>query len=203
MGKFKQGQAFVLFSSLLVFFSFYSYSNIRGPKIGIKVSELKETFSPLPSSLINVSKNKDLIHLGKKLYFEKRLSINNKVSCNSCHGLKSFGVDNEATSPGHNGKRGDRNSPTTLNAALHLAQFWDGRAKNVEEQALGPILNPIEMGMPSEKAVVDKVKKIKEYMVDFKKAFPNEKNPLNYKNIGVAIGAFEKTLLTPSRFDDY
>lgn len=167
------------------------------------IEEAKEHFSALPDSAIDVKKNRNLISLGKKLYLETALSINGKISCNSCHKLDKFGVDNEATSPGHDGRRGDRNSPTSFNAALHLAQFWDGRAKDVEEQALGPILNPIEMGMKSEKDVVDKLAKMKEYVGEFKKAFPKEKEPLTYKNIGVAIGAFERTLITPSRFDKF
>jgi cytochrome c peroxidase len=164
---------------------------------------LKQFFEPLPASIIDEKKNAALITLGKKLYSDPRLSINDTISCNSCHQLNNFGVDGQPTSPGHEGKRGGRNSPTTLNAALHIAQFWDGRAKDVEEQALGPILNPIEMGMPSEAAVVDKLKKIDEYKAMFAEAFKDEKDPMQYKNIGKAIGAFERTLLTPSRFDDF
>lgn len=164
---------------------------------------LKQFFEPLPASIIDEKKNEALIALGKKLYLDPRLSINDQISCSSCHRLDNFGVDSQPTSPGHEGKRGGRNSPTTMNAALHIAQFWDGRAKDVEEQALGPILNPIEMGMPSEAAVVSKLKKIDEYKSLFAEAFKDEKDPIQYKNIGKAIGAFERTLLTPSRFDDF
>lgn len=170
---------------------------------GLDMTEVRETFSSLPESDIDKEKYRDLINLGEKLYFEKRLSINNQMSCNTCHRVDKFGVDNEATSPGHEGKRGDRNSPTTFNSSLHLAQFWDGRAKDVEEQALGPILNPVEMGMKSEKEVVDKIKNTKGYLEAFKIAFPEQKDALTYKNIGVAIGAYEKTLITPSRFDKF
>lgn len=166
-------------------------------------STLKHFFEPLPASIIDEKKNTVLIALGKKLYLDPRLSINDTISCNSCHQLTNFGVDSQPTSPGHDGTRGGRNSPTTFNAALHIAQFWDGRAKDVEEQALGPILNPIEMGMPNEEAVVNKLKKIDEYKTMFAEAFKDEKDPIQYKNIGKAIGAFERTLLTPSRFDDF
>ena len=166
-------------------------------------TSLKLFFEPLPASIIDEKKNAALIELGKKLYLDPRLSVNDRIACNSCHQLDNFGVDSQPTSPGHEGKRGGRNSPTTMNAALHIAQFWDGRAKDVEEQALGPILNPIEMGMPSEAAVVDKLKKIDEYKSMFAEAFKDEKDPFQYKNVGKAIGAFERTLLTPSRFDDY
>lgn len=164
---------------------------------------LKQFFEPLPESIIDEQENAALIKLGKQLYLDPRLSVNDKISCNSCHSLSNYGVDNEPTSPGHEGKRGGRNSPTTMNAALHIAQFWDGRASDVEEQALGPILNPVEMGMPNKGAVVQKLKEIDEYQELFAEAFPEEKYPFNYNNIGVAIGAFERTLLTPSRFDDY
>jgi cytochrome c peroxidase len=164
---------------------------------------LKQFFEPLPASIIDEKKHAALIALGKKLYLDPKLSVNDTISCNSCHQLNNFGVDSQPTSPGHEGKRGGRNSPTTFNAALHIAQFWDGRAKDVEEQALGPILNPIEMGMPSEAAVVDKLKKIDEYKAMFAEAFKDEKDPIQYKNVGKAIGAFERTLITPSRFDDF
>ncbi len=166
-------------------------------------NSIKHFFEPLPESIIDEEKNAALIKLGKMLYMDPRLSVNDKISCNSCHGLNTYGVDNEPTSPGHEGKRGGRNSPTTMNAALHIAQFWDGRASDVEEQALGPILNPVEMGMPNKGAVVQKIKAIDEYQALFAEAFSEEKYPFNYDNIGVAIGAFERTLLTPSRFDDY
>lgn len=170
---------------------------------GLDRTALKQYFEPLPKSIIDEQKNAALIKLGKMLYLDPRLSVNNKISCNSCHGLGNFGVDNEPTSPGHEGKRGSRNSPTTLNAALHIAQFWDGRARDVEEQALGPILNPVEMGMPDKGTVVKKLKEIDAYQKLFSEAFSDQKHPFNYNNIGVAIGAFERTLLTPSRFDDY
>ena len=144
-----------------------------------------DLFEALPKSLIDEQKESTKIALGKKLYHEKKLSINNTISCNSCHGLDTFGVDNEVTSPGHDGTRGGRNSPTTLNAALHFRQFWDGRAKDVEEQALGPILNPIEHGLKTESDALAKIKS-DEYLAMFKQAGLE----FNYKNIGVAIGAF-------------
>jgi cytochrome c peroxidase len=99
--------------------------------------------------------NPALVKLGEKLFFEKRLSENNSMSCNTCHHVdeKRGGVDNEPTSQGAFGKRGGRNSPTVLNAGFQIAQFWDGRAENLEAQAKGPILNPIEMAMPSDKHV--------------------------------------------------
>lgn len=143
------------------------------------------------------------VELGKMLYHDTRLSKTGNNSCNSCHNLATFGVDNEVTSPGDAGKRGDRNSPTVLNASLANMQFWDGRARDVEEQAGMPILNPVEMAIPSKEFLVTRLKGTEEYPALFAKAFPKEPNPLTYANIEKAIGAFERTLLTPSRFDDF
>ncbi len=113
--------------------------------------------------------------LGKNLYYDKRLSKDENVSCNSCHNLETFGVDNLATSPGDEGETGDRNSPTVLNAALHFVQFWDGRSKDVEEQAGGPILNPVEMAIPSEEFLIERLSEIKEYRKFLLKHFQAKK----------------------------
>jgi hypothetical protein len=94
------------------------------------------------------------VKLGRMLYYEPRLSLDNTVSCNSCHDLEKYGVDGMATSKGYKGQFGGRNSPTVYHAAGHLAQFWDGRADDVEQQAKGPVLNPVEMAMPAEPVVV-------------------------------------------------
>ena len=165
-----------------------------------------EVISPLPDKMPgSESDSPALVALGKKLYFEKRLSANNSQSCNSCHqvdGGKS-GVDLEPTSPGAFGKRGGRNSPTTLNAGFHLAQFWDGRAADLAAQAKGPILNPGEMAMPSEAAVIEKLSAIPAYPKAFAKAFPGEANALTYDNLAKAIAAFERTLVTHDRADDF
>ncbi len=143
------------------------------------------------------------IKLGKILYFDTRLSKDGTQSCNTCHDLNTFGVDNLATSPGDDGGLGTRNSPTVLNAALHTSQFWDGRAKDVEEQAGMPILNPVEMAIPSEKFLVDRLSKVPMYQNLFKETFPEESSPLTYTNIQNSIAAFERILLTPSKFDQY
>lgn len=165
----------------------------------------KAAFAPLPE--VAASQENPItpqkVALGKRLYLDTRLSQDETISCNSCHNLKTFGVDNEPTSPGHKGQRGGRNSPSSFNAALHATQFWDGRAANVEKQALGPILNPGEMAMPSESVVIERLKKDKTYPAEFAAAFPGEKDAVTYANVGNAIGAFERTLITPSRFDDF
>lgn len=162
-------------------------------------------FKPLPASADNPDNpvTKEKIRLGQVLYFDKRLSKDGTQSCNSCHNLSTFGVDNLPTSPGDAGENGDRNSPTVLNAALHTTQFWDGRAKDVEQQAGMPITNPVEMAIPSEDFLVKRLSDIDLYKKLFAEAYPEEQRPINYTNLRKAIAAFERTLLTPTRWDDY
>lgn len=164
-----------------------------------------EMFAPLPAVVRAAPGSADeaLVHLGRMLYYEKRLSKSQQLSCNSCHDLAAFGVDGQPTSLGHKGQRGNRNSPTVYNASMHVAQFWDGRAADVEAQAKGPVLNPVEMAMPSEKAVVAVLGTMPEYVDAFKKAFPGQAQPITYDNIAKAIGAFERGLITPSRWDAF
>jgi len=127
------------------------------------------------------------------------------MSCNTCHDINNMaGVDGKPTSPGAlPGKIGTRNTPTVFNAGFQFAQFWDGRAPDLKEQAKGPILNPVEMAMPNEKEVVKVISSIPEYQDLFKKAFPNEKNPITFDNIAHSIAAFERTLVSKSRYDQW
>jgi cytochrome c peroxidase len=145
----------------------------------------------------------DRVALGRMLFYETRLSKSQSISCNSCHRLDNYGVDNETTSPGHDGARGKRNSPTVYHAAGFADQFWDGRAEDVEQQALGPILAGVEMAAPSPEYVVKVLKSMPEYVKAFQRAFPDEKESLKFANVGVAVGAFERGLVTPSRWDDF
>lgn len=171
----------------------------------VRANALK-TLAPLPEKMPGGELDTPaLVDLGRKLYFEKGLSKNGSQSCNSCHAVDGGrpGVDNEPTSPGAFGKRGGRNSPTTLNAGFHLAQFWDGRAPSLKEQAKGPILNPVEMAMPAETEVIAHLKAEAEYPRLFAGAFPGEKEPLTYENLAKAIAAFERTLITRDRLDDF
>jgi len=177
---------------------------IAGETIQIDEAALAP-FSPLPDvmPIAGVEATPARIDLGRMLYYEERLSKNQQISCNSCHDLESFGVDNEPVSPGHKEQTGARNSPTVFNAAGHIAQFWDGRAADVVEQAKGPILNPVEMAMPDETAVVKTLKSIPGYVDAFEKAFPEDKDPVTYDNMAKAIGVFESKLVTPSRWDEF
>ena len=141
------------------------------------------------------------IELGRVLYHEKRLSRDNSISCNSCHDTQAYGVDGAKFSEGFHKHLTGRNSPTSFNAFMHIAQFWDGRAATVEEQAKGPILAAGEMAMPSAEEVVEKLNSIKGYKELFAAAFPNSDPPITYDNVGTAIGAYERLFVTPGRFD--
>jgi len=142
------------------------------------------------------------VELGKMLYFDPRLSRSWLISCNTCHNLALGGVDLEQTSIGHGWQRGPRNAPTVLNAVFNVAQFWDGRAKDLAEQAKGPVQASVEMGNSPER-VVETLKSIPEYVERFTAVFPDEADPVTFDNMAKAIEAFEATLLTPSRFDSY
>jgi len=165
----------------------------------------KNAFQPLPAEAANPANaaTPEKVLLGKTLYYDNRLSKNNTESCNTCHNLATYGVDNKPTSPGDNGKLGTRNSPTTLNAALHFVQFWDGRMKDIEEQAGGPVMNPAEMSMPGEKELIARLTKNDGYKKMFVAAFPGEKQPVTFENFRKSIAAFERTLLTPGKFDKF
>jgi cytochrome c peroxidase len=141
--------------------------------------------------------------LGRMLYYEPRLSKAQQISCNSCHMLDKYGVDDQPTSDGHKGQKGTRNAPTVYNAAGHFVQFWDGRATDVEEQAKGPVMNPVEMAMTSESDVVAVLKSMPGYVQAFKKAYPEAKDPVTFDNMANAIGSFERKLVTPARWDRF
>ncbi len=142
-----------------------------------------------------------IIELGKKLYFDPRLSKSGFISCNSCHNLSMGGSDNLATSIGHNWQKGPINAPTVLNSSMNVAQFWDGRARDLKEQAGGPIANPGEMAFTHELAV-EFLASVPEYVVEFDSVFGTKQ--INIDKVTRAIAAFEETLVTPnSRFDKW
>jgi cytochrome c peroxidase len=157
-----------------------------------------EPIQPVPAAKV---KNAGMVELGKKLYFDPRLSKSGFISCNSCHNLSMGGTDNLKTSIGHNWQEGPINSPTVLNSSMNLAQFWDGRAKDLKAQAGGPIANPGEMAFTHELAV-DMLNSIPAYKAEFKRVFG--KDAANIDMVTDAIAAFEETLVTPdSRFDKW
>jgi cytochrome c peroxidase len=141
------------------------------------------------------------VALGEKLFNDKRLSADDSVSCATCHDPNKGFVDGKDTSEGIKKQKGMRNSPTVLNAMFNASQFWDGRASMLEDQAKLPILNPIEMGMPSPEAVVAKVKGLPEYPAQFQKVFGRD---VNYDDLAAAIAAFERTQYSGNaRFDKF
>lgn len=169
-------------------------------------AENKDFFKPLPESVPNIKDNpvtSEKIELGKMLYFDPRLSSSGLISCNTCHNLSISGDDNLPTSVGHGWAKGPRNAPTVFNAVFNVAQFWDGRAKDLKAQAKGPIQAAVEMNSTPE-LVIDTLKSFSEYIELFKQAFPEESDPVSFDNVAKAIEAFEATLLTrSSKFDHY
>ena len=142
--------------------------------------------------------------LGKTLFFDPRFSEHGTLSCNSCHNVMSGGDDNRPNSIGMHDARGGRSAPTVWNAAFLSVQFWDGRAATLEDQAKGPVANPIEMGMASLDDAMARLQKIPGYEPMFKAAFPGEANPVNADNAAKAVAAYERTLITPnSAYDRY
>lgn len=167
-------------------------------------AKLVAFFRPSASQAAVAQKDSpERIALGRMLFFDTRLSKNHDISCNTCHDLASFGVDGKATSAGHKGQKGSRNSPTVFHAAGHIAQFWDGRAATLEEQASGPMMNPAEMAMPDEKHVLTTLNSIPQYVKAFKTAYPGDKKPVSITNAARSIAAFERELITTARFDKY
>ncbi len=155
-------------------------------------------FEPLPEKVPAPPENPTTpakVELGRKLYFDKRLSADNSVSCNSCHNVMAGGEDGAPVSTGIRGQKGGRSAPTVWNSAFLSVQFWDGRANTLEDQAKGPLTNPIEMGMKDHAAVIEKVKKIPGYVVEFQKAFGG-KDAVNIDNLARAIASYERTLVT-------
>ncbi|MDH5717387.1 MAG: cytochrome-c peroxidase [Spirochaetia bacterium] len=198
---------FLTKTTIIIFsFSIFIFCSKENKKANELMNKAKETIGVLPDKMPGAENDTPKkIELGKKLYFETKLSITDTQSCNSCHLVdnKKGGVDNTQFSPGAKGSLGGRNAPTVLNAGFHIAQFWDGRAPDLKEQAKGPILNPVEMAMPNEQAVIDKISSLEDYQSLFKEAYPDSNNPITYDNLADAIAAFERTLITKDRFDDF
>src|SRR3990167_6829627 len=163
-------------------------------------------FKPIPAAAPEDKENPvtpEKTELGKMLYFDPRLSASDLISCNTCHNVGTGGVDLQETSIGHAWQKGPRNAPTVLNSVFNIAQFWDGRAKDLADQAGGPMQASVEMDNTPER-VVAVLKSMPQYVELFKKSFSNEKDPVTFNYTTKAIEAFEATLLTPnSRFDQF
>lgn len=143
------------------------------------------------------------VALGKQLFFDPRLSIDGTLSCNSCHDVSGNGTDSRSVSVGVGGQLGKRSAPSIWNAVFISSYYWDGRAPSLKEQAKGPILNAIEMGMPHKEATVERIRQVPGYRKQFAEVFGGE-TPITMDNIAKAIATYERTLITPnSPLDQY
>ena len=169
----------------------------------LSLSSLLAASTAEPISVIVAEKNINTsqVELGKQLFFDPRLSKSGFISCNSCHKLSMGGTDNLKTSIGHNWQQGPINSPTVLNSSMNLAQFWDGRAKDLQEQAGGPIANPKEMAS-NHTLALEVISSIPQYAAQFNQIFSTE--TITIEQVTQVIAEFEKTLTTPnSKFDQW
>lgn len=166
----------------------------------------KQIFRPLPTTspiIPDNPTNPAKVELGKMLFFDPRLSRSGTISCNTCHNLKTNGADNVPLSIGHGGRHGRRNAPTVFNSVFNIAQFWDGRARDLKGQAKGPLQAAPEMNNTPDR-VEKTLNSIQEYVERFAEAFPGEEQPVSFENAVRAIEAFEATLITPnSPFDRF
>lgn len=170
------------------------------------MKQAQSAFRPVPASAPELKGNPTnpaKVELGKMLFFDPRLSASWLISCNTCHNVGLGGVDLLETSIGHGWQKGPRNSPTVLNAVFNMAQFWDGRAKDLKEQAMGPVQAAVEMNSTPNRTVKT-LQSIPGYVDQFRRAFPGQSNPVTFENMARAIEAFEATLITPDApFDKY
>lgn len=164
------------------------------------ILEARTMFKPVPvtpPALPGNPATKEKVALGEMLFLDPRLSVTHSISCAACHNVGLGGADNSPKSAGFHGQRGARNSPTVFNAVFNFAQFWDGRAKNLEDQAGGPMVNPVEMASP-EQHVAEQIAALPDYHIAFQKAFPGESTPISLANTKKAVAVFEATLITPN-----
>lgn len=175
--------------------------------------EAKGVFEAIPETMTAIKQTEDnpegtpltaeKIELGKMLFFDPRMSSSGLISCQTCHNVGLGGVDGLPTSIGHGWQKGPRNAPTMLNAIFNAAQFWDGRAADLAEQAKGPVQAGVEMSNTPDQ-VVKTINSMPEYVESFQAAFPDEQDPVSFDNFAAAIEQFEATLITPnSAFDRY
>jgi cytochrome c peroxidase len=187
--------------SILIF----ARMSLAGNGDDILLTQAKEIFGLLPQ-VIGSEKNPvtpEKVKLGKILFYETRISVDGTVSCARCHPIGLYAADGLKKSIGNNCKVNPRNAPTVFNAAGQISEHWIGNRVDVEDQAKQAVIGPPSFGMPSYEAVEKRLKEIKGYSLLFKEAFPEDKDPVTVDNFAKAVGAFERTLVTPSRFDAF
>lgn len=169
------------------------------------MKKAKEVLGPLPASMPSEQNliTPEKVKLGKILFYESRISIDGTVSCAKCHPISLYAADGLRKAIGNNCKENPRNSPTIFNAASQISAHWIGNRTSVEDQARQSVTGPPAFGMPSNESVEKVLKGMKEYVALFRVAFPGEKDPVTVDNLAKAIGAFERTLMTPAPFDAF
>jgi cytochrome c peroxidase len=170
-----------------------------------RLKQAQELFQPLPQDMATADApiTPERVDLGRLLFFDPRLTIDADVSCSTCHQPERYGTDGLAKSIGVKQRPHPRNAPTILNAGLNFIIHWRGDRESIEDQVVKALASPITNGQPDEKAVVDRLEQIPGYAPLFKAAFPDDPGPMTGQNIAKAIGAYERTLVTPSPFDRY
>ncbi len=172
---------------------------------GALIARAKQFFEPLPSVMTSTENpvTPEKVKLGKILFYETRISVDGTVSCAKCHPVSHYAVDGLRVAVGNNCKLNPRNAPTVFNAAGQISEHWIGNRKNVEDQAKQALTGPPSFGMQSYESVEKKLREIKGYAPLFRAAFPEDKEPVTVDNFAKAVGAFERTLVTPSPFDSF
>ena len=195
-------------SSLFIAFPFVLFAATTGraesPNAKTLLDDARRHFQPIAAPApANDPVTAARVELGRRLFFENRVSMDGNVSCGHCHPADKQASDGLPKAIGVFGKENPRNAPSIFNAALNFKQHWRGDRESLEEQAEKSLLGPASFGNPDQATAMSKLNAIPAYADAFAKAFPGDKDPINSKNWGVAVGAFERTLLTPSKFDAF
>ncbi len=193
--------------AITIIFSLFSFATLPFADNGDEalLKQAKSIFGSLPQVMTS-EKNAvtpEKVKLGKMLFYETRISVDGTVSCARCHPIALYAADGLKKSIGNNCKQNPRNAPTILNAANQISEHWIGNRTDVEDQAKQSVIGPPSFGMTSYGAVEDRLKEIRGYTDLFKKAFPGDNNPVTVDHFAKAVGAFERTLITPSAFDAF
>jgi cytochrome c peroxidase len=169
------------------------------------LKQAQEIFQPLPKDMATAEFpiTRECVELGRSLFFDPRLTIDANMSCSSCHQPAFYGTDALPKPIGVKQRPHPRHVPTNLNAGMSFVIHWRGDRTNLEDQVLQALTSPITSGQPEEKAVIDRLARIPGYTPLFKAAFPDDPQPMTLRNIATAVGAYERTLVTPSPFDAY
>ncbi|MHB8453923.1 MAG: cytochrome-c peroxidase [Acidiferrobacterales bacterium] len=205
MNRYSLGLPSVVASGLALVFGICATPVIAAGTEQSLLKQARQIFKPLPDNMATrefpVSAAR--VKLGRMLFFDPRMSLDGTVSCSKCHQPSLYGTDGLSKPIGVKDRPNPRNAPTVLNAALEFRAHWRGDRKNVEDQATQALIGPPSFGNPDYAAAMTRIKAIKPYRALFRAAFPGEKDPITAENWGKAIGAYERTLVTPSPFDAY